>query len=103
MDPKILFLLTGLAACPASHTQPTLHSITPPSMPVYVWPERQERPEDADPAHGEGSDGSVMFVGINSNACKSKGSAIARAIEVLRRFALRGGRMRPPLRESISL
>lgn len=68
MDPKVLFLLPGLATCPTSHAQASWHSLTPPAMPVYVWPERQELPEKDHPAHGEGSGESRMFVGVATNA-----------------------------------
>jgi hypothetical protein len=62
MDPKMLSLLPGLAACQTWHREATLHSLTA-AVPVYEWPVRQELPEKTDPPHGEGSGESVMFVG----------------------------------------
>jgi hypothetical protein len=69
MDPKVLCLLPGLVA-PQQHASkmPTMHALTAPATPVYEWwPERREPLEGDHPAHGEGSDESVMFNGINSN------------------------------------
>ena len=68
MDPKVLCLLPGLIA-PQHHgsKMPTMHALTAPATPVYEWPERREPLEGDHPGHGEGSDESVMFVGINSN------------------------------------
>jgi hypothetical protein len=77
MDPKVLLLLPGLAACPTMHTHATLHSLTNPATPVHEWPVRQEQPEKTDPPHGEGSGESVIFVGINTNvATNTSGSVI---------------------------
>lgn len=68
MDPKILCLLPGLVAPqPQSSKMPTMHALTAPATPVYEWPERREPLEGDHPGHGEGSDESVMFFGINSN------------------------------------
>lgn len=78
MDTKVLLLLSGIAACPTPHTRATLHSLTPPAMPVHEWPVHQERPEKTAPPHGEGSGESVMFVGINTNvATNVSGSVIS--------------------------
>jgi hypothetical protein len=46
---------------------PMMHSVTAPTPPVYKWPEQREPHEGDHPGHGEGSDESSMFVGINSN------------------------------------
>ena len=67
MNPKILCLLPGLVAPQyQSSKMPTVHALTAPAMPVYEWPERREPVEGDHPGHGEGSDESLMFVGINS-------------------------------------
>jgi hypothetical protein len=69
MDPKALLLLPGLVA-PQHHgaSRAMTHSLTAPATPVYEWPEREREPLEGDhPGHGEGSDESWMFVGINSN------------------------------------
>jgi len=68
MDPKVLCLLPGLVA-PQHHDSkmPTMHAMTAPATPAYEWPERREPLEGEHPGHGEGSDESAMFVGINSN------------------------------------
>jgi hypothetical protein len=68
MDPKVLCLLPGLVA-PQHHgsKMPTMHALTAPATPVHEWPERREPLEGDHPGHGEGSDESMMFIGINSN------------------------------------
>jgi hypothetical protein len=68
MNPKVLFLLPGLLAvqCPNSE-MPTMRALRARAVPTYEWPERRDLPEGDHPGHGEGSDESVMFVGINSN------------------------------------
>lgn len=69
MDPKALLLLPGLVA-PQRHDAktPTMLSLTAPVTHVYEWPEREREPLEGDhPGHGDGSDESWMFVGINSN------------------------------------
>jgi hypothetical protein len=68
MDPKVLWLLPGLVT-PQCHgsKMPTMYTLTAPAAPVSEWPERREPPEGDHPGHGEGSDESEMFVGINSN------------------------------------
>jgi hypothetical protein len=68
VNPKVLCLLPGLVASQHHDSKvPTMHALTAPAGPVYVWPERREPLEGDHPGHGEGSDESVMFVGINSN------------------------------------
>lgn len=70
MDPKVLCLLSGLVATQHHCSKmPTMHALTAPATPVhkYGWPEPREPLEDDHPGHGEGSDESAMFVGINSN------------------------------------
>ncbi|HXM11530.1 MAG TPA: hypothetical protein VN946_16390 [Terriglobales bacterium] len=70
MDPKVLCLLPGLVA-PQHHgstmPMPAIHALTAPATPLYEWPVRREPLEGDHPGHGEGSDESEMFVGINSN------------------------------------
>jgi hypothetical protein len=68
MDPKVLFLLPGLVA-PQHHGSKmlTVQNLMAPATPLYEWPERREPLEGDHPGHGEGSDESVMFVGINSS------------------------------------
>ena len=68
MDPKILCLSPALVG-PQDHGSRTqmIHSLAAPATPVYEWPERREPLEGDHPGHGEGSDESVMFIGINSN------------------------------------
>ena len=63
MDPKLLLLLPGLAACYVSPARPTLHALTP-IVPVYEWPERRDHPEKTEPPHGEGSGESPLYEGI---------------------------------------
>jgi hypothetical protein len=77
MDPKVLCLLPGLVA-PQHHGSKmlTMHALTAPATPVYEWPERREPPEGDHPGHGEGSDESVMFVGINSNVSNTASVAV---------------------------
>jgi hypothetical protein len=68
MDPKVLCLLPGLFAPQHQGSKmPTMRALTAPAAPAYEWPERREPLEGDHPGHGEGSDESVMFVGINSN------------------------------------
>lgn len=67
MNPKVLCLLPGLIAPQHQSSKiPTLRTLTAPAMPIHKWPERREPVEGDHPGHGEGSDESVMFVGINS-------------------------------------
>jgi len=71
MDPKPLCILSGLLTCasPAPAQRPhdqfvaTYRSLAP-TVPVRDWPEDRERPERTDPAHGEGSGESVMYLGL---------------------------------------
>ncbi len=68
MDPKVLCLLPGLVAPQLYGSKmPTMHALTAAATPIYEWPERREQLEGDHPGHGEGSDESVMFVGINGN------------------------------------
>ncbi len=66
MDPKVLCLLL-VAPQHQGSKMPTMHALTAPAAPVYEWPERREPLEGDHPGHGEGSDESAMFSGINSN------------------------------------
>jgi hypothetical protein len=47
-DPKLLILLPGLVGG-GHNDRSTVHSLTAPTVPVYEWPERQERPEQDHP------------------------------------------------------
>jgi hypothetical protein len=68
VNPKVLCLLPGLVASQHHDSKvPTMHALTAPAGPVYVWPERREPLEGDHPGHGEGSDESPMFNGINGN------------------------------------
>lgn len=75
MDPRLLFLLPGLAACPASQAQPTLCPIVAQRSPVHRWPELAERPESEHPAHGEGSGESPTVVGVAASGVFSNVTA----------------------------
>jgi len=72
MNLKFVCLLPGLVA-PQHHgaEMPTMRALTAPAPPAYEWPERREPLEGEHPGHGEGSDESVMFVGINSNVANT--------------------------------
>lgn len=70
MDPRLwrtLFVLPGLATCPVSHSQPTLHALVAPVAPAREWPEPSELPEPEHPAHGEGSGDFPTLVGIGAS------------------------------------
>lgn len=64
MDPKLLLLLPGLAACHTSPAQPTLHALTQAVVPVHEWPEHRDQPEKTEPPHGEGSGESPIYGGM---------------------------------------
>jgi hypothetical protein len=62
MDPKVLFLVPGLVAgSHGDHARPSVRSLTPPTVPVYEWPEREDYPESDYPAH---EDPSPMYRGM---------------------------------------
>jgi len=62
MDPKVLLLLPGLTAgLHKDHVEPSVRSLTPPPVPIYEWPERQERSEQDHPAQ---EDPSPMYRGL---------------------------------------
>jgi hypothetical protein len=65
MDVKVLFLLPGLVAPQHHDSKMTMHALTVPAAPINGWPERREPLEGDHPGHGEGSDESVMFTGLN--------------------------------------
>jgi hypothetical protein len=53
-DPKLLILLPVLVG--GGHTyRPIVHSLAAPTIPVYEWPERQERPEQDHPSDEDAS------------------------------------------------
>jgi hypothetical protein len=77
MDPKVPFLLLGIAVSTKHDAKvATVDSLTPPASPIYEWPERREPIEGDHPAHGEGSDESPMFVGMTSNIAISNTASV---------------------------
>jgi hypothetical protein len=73
MASMVLFVSLELARCVAPNAdcaqaqQATVSAVKATGVPVYVWPESEERPDKTEPPHGEGSGESVMYGGIHSN------------------------------------
>ena len=65
MDVKIFCLLPVLVAPQHHDSKMTMHALKAPAAPINGWPERREPLEGDHPGHGEGSDESVMFTGLN--------------------------------------
>jgi hypothetical protein len=61
---QTIALSSALAGCPVQPTRPMLHALTAPVVPVQSWPVPKDWPEKTDPAHGEGSGESPMYVGL---------------------------------------